>query len=315
MWVRGDHVFQSRQQFLGIFFSLLAGIFLGSAVAVARYAYDGGASGIVVAGVRTTLMTFGIGIIMLLAGKSLALPREIVPVAIFNGVLMSMMTYGNIGAVEFISVGLTALLFFTFPIIIAVIVTIFRLEPASPLKLFAILLAFVGLAMMLGASAGDADWRGVALALAAAVATAIYGVLTARFFGKINVFVMTFHFSWTALIVLGLIALFFVEVRFPTTSGGWAGVMGVAVLQASAMPMYLYALSRIGALTASMFTNIQPVTSIFEAWVLFDEVLGLLQALGGAIVLGSIALMQWSDMRRHRAGLTKPIPKDQIPPA
>jgi drug/metabolite transporter (DMT)-like permease len=285
----------------GIALSLLAGVFLGSAVAVARYAYDGGASGIFVAGVRTTLMTFGIALVMLAAGHSLALPRKLIPVALFNGALMSMMTYGNIGAVEFISVGLTALLFFTFPIIIAVIVTVFRIEPANTAKLFAIILAFAGLILMLGSSVGDADWRGVSLALAAAVCTAINGVLVARFFREINAFVITFHFSWTALIMIVLIGIFFAEVRMPTTDGGWAGVAGVAVLQASAMPMYLYALSRIGALKAGMFTNVQPVTSIFEAWWWFDEVLGTLQALGGAIVLGSIGLMQWADIRRRRA--------------
>lgn len=295
--------------------SLLAGVFLGSAVAVARYAYEGGASGIVVAGVRTTLMTTAIALGMLLAGRSLALPRELVPVALLNGALMSIMTYGNIGAVEFISVGLTALLFFTFPIIIAVIVTVFRLEPASPMKLFAILLAFCGLVMMLGASAGDADWRGVTLALAAAVCTAVNGVLVARFFGRINAFVITFHFSWTALIMLVLIGIFFAEVRFPTTQGGWAGVAGVAVLQASAMPMYLFALSRIGALKTGMVTNVQPVTSIFEAWWWFDEVLGVLQALGGALVLGAIGLMQWADIRRNRAALTAQAAPDEMPPA
>ncbi|WP_417520111.1 DMT family transporter [Minwuia sp.] len=315
-WAFGEgRIIDRRTQLFGIGLALLAGIFLGSAVAVARFAYDGGASGIVVAGVRTVLMTFGIALVMTLAGRSLALPRELLPVALFNGALMSMMTYGNIGAVEFISVGLTALLFFTFPIIIAVIVTVFRIEPASPAKLFAILLAFFGLVLMLGSSAGDADWRGVALALAAAVCTAVNGVLVARHFGRINAFVITFHFSWTALIVLVLIGLLFAEVRFPTTDGGWAGVAGVAVLQASAMPMYLYALSRIGALKAGMFTNVQPVTSIFEAWVLFDEVLSLLQALGGAIVLGSIGLMQWADIRRKRQSLTTAVAADQMPAA
>jgi len=290
-------------------------VFLGSAVAVARYAYEGGASGIFVAGVRTTLMTFGIAIVMLAMGRSLRLPRELVPVALFNGALMSIMTYGNIGAVEFISVGLTALLFFTFPIIIAVIVTVFRIEPSSPVKLFTILLAFSGLVLMLGSSVGDADWRGVGLALAAAFCTAVNGVLVARYFGKVNAFVITFHFSWTALIMIVLYGLLFVEVRAPTTAGGWAGTLGVAVLQASAMPMYLYALSRIGALKAGMFTNIQPVTSIFEAWWWFDEVLGALQALGGAIVLGSIGLMQWADVRRRRASLTTATAADQMPAA
>ncbi|WP_416897274.1 MAG: DMT family transporter [Minwuia sp.] len=284
-------------------------------MAVARYAYDGGASGIVVAGCRTTLMTAAIALGMTLAGRSLRLPRKLMPLALFNGLLMSAMTYGNIGAVEFISVGLAALLFFTFPIIIAVIVTVLRIEPAHPVKLFAILLAFFGLAMMLGASVGDADWRGVVFSLVAAVCTAINGVLVARHFREVNAFVITFHFSWTALIVLVVIGIFFAEVRFPVTTGGWAGVAGVAVLQASAMPMYLYALSRIGALKAGMFTNVQPVVSIFEAWVLFDEVLGALQALGGALVLGSIGLMQWADVRRRRLSLTTATAADQMPPA
>jgi len=305
---------KDRTEITGLALALLAGVFLGSAVAVARFAYDGGASGIVVASVRSILMTALMAGLLLLNGRSLALPRKLVPLALFNGLLMSAMTYGNIGAVEFISVGLAALLFFTFPVIIAVIVTVLRIEPTSPLKLFSIVFAFVGLAMMLGSSVGDSDWRGVVFSLVAAFATAINAVLVARFFREINVFLMTFHFSWTALTVLVLIGIFLADVRFPVTAGGWGGVFGVAALQASAMPMYLYSISRIGALKSGMATNVQPLVSIGEAWVLFDEILGALQALGGVLVLGSILLMQWADMRLRRRSLTFVPAPDQMPP-
>ncbi|MDF1722837.1 MAG: DMT family transporter [Minwuia sp.] len=306
---------KDRTELTGMLLALLAGVFLGSAVAVARFAYDDGASGIVVAGVRTILMTTAIGIWLLVSGTGLALPRKLVPVAMFNGLLMSAMTYGNIGAVEFISVGLAALLFFTFPVIIAVLVTVLRIEPTSPLKLFSIVFAFVGLALMLGSSVGDSDWRGVVFSLVAAFATAINAILVARFFRQTNVFLMTFHFSWTALVVLALIGIFLAEVRLPNGPSGWGGVIGVAVLQASAMPMYLYSISRIGALKAGMATNVQPVTSIAEAWVLFDEVLSALQAFGGVLVLGGIILMQWADMRLRRQSLTSAPAPDQMPPA
>lgn len=302
-----------RIQIVGLALALLAGVFLGSAVAVARFAYDGGASGVVVAATRTTLMITCIAIGLLVTGRTLRLPPGLMKLAVLNGVLMTAMTYGNIGAVEFISVGLAALLFFTFPILIAVIVTVFRIEPANPMKLFCIVLAFTGLAMMLGASVGDADWRGVAFSLVAAVATAINAVLVARHFGRVNVFVMTFHFGWISLVVLAVIGLTLADVRLPETPGGWGGLFGVAVLQGSAMPMYLFAISRIGALKAGMFTNIQPVTSIVEAWILFGELLGLLQALGGLLVLGSIGLMQWADLRRRRR-LTEVPKADQMPP-
>ena len=305
---------KDRTEITGLALALLAGVFLGSAVAVARFAYEGGASGIVVASFRSILMTALMVGFILYRGGGFRLPRKLVPLAMFNGVLMSAMTYGNIGAVEFISVGLAALLFFTFPVIIAVIVTVLRIEPTSPLKLFSIVFAFVGLALMLGSSVGDSDWRGVVFSLVAAFATATNAVLVARFFREVNVFLMTFHFSWTALLVLILIGTFVADVRFPETPGGWGGVFGVAVLQASAMPMYLWSISHIGALKSGMATNIQPLTSIGEAWVLFDEVLGALQALGGFLVLGSILLMQWADMRLRRRSLTSaPVP-DQMPP-
>lgn len=305
---------RDRTELAGFALALLAGTFLGSAVAVSRYAYDAGASGIVVAGVRTTLMTFAIAFGLTLTGRSLLLDRRLLPLATLNGVLMAGMTYGNIGAVEFISVGLAALLFFTFPVLIAVIVTVLRLEPSSPWKLFAIVLAFTGLALMLGGSIGDSDWRGVVFSLVAAVATATNAVLVARFFARADVFVMTFNFSAVSLVVLVLIGLFAAEVRWPETEAGWAGTIGVAVLQASAMPMYLYAISRIGALKAGMVTNIQPVVSITEAWVLFGELLGALQAAGGALVLAGITVMQWTDARRRRQSLTLSTPADQMPP-
>jgi len=305
---------KDRTEITGLALALLAGVFLGSAVAVARFAYEGGASGIVVASVRSILMTSLMAGFILYRGSGFGLPRKLVPLAMFNGVLMSAMTYGNIGAVEFISVGLAALLFFTFPVIIAVIVTVLRIEPTSPLKLFSIVFAFVGLALMLGSSVGESDWRGVVFSLVAAFATATNAVLVARFFREVNVFLMTFHFSWTALLVLVLIGIFVADVRFPETPGGWGGVFGVAVLQASAMPMYLWSISRIGALKAGMATNIQPLTSIGEAWVLFDELLGALQALGGVLVLGSILLMQWADMRLRRRSLTSAPAPDQMPP-
>jgi len=82
-----------------------------------------------------------------------------------------------------------------------------------------------------------------------------------------------------------LVVIFVMEMRMPTNAVGWSGMVGVAVLQAIGAPLYLFAIAKVGALKTGMATNIQPVTAIFEAWVLFDEVLGALQALGGALVL------------------------------
>ena len=286
-----------RSQAIGLFAALLAGVLFGTAVAVSRYAYDAGASGILVAGFRSIIVVVVLAAVVKVAGHSWSLPRSLILLVISNGILMAVMTYGNIGAVEFISVGLASLLFFTFPVIIAVLVIILRIERVSLAKLIAIGLAFAGIAAMLGASVGNVDWRGTAFSLVAALATAVNAIMIARYFTRVNILVATLHLSIVALITLVLIAAFVAEVRLPSTPGGWWGVIGVAVFQAAGTPLYMVALARIGALKAGMATNIQPVTAIFEAWVLFGEVLSVLQALGGAMVLIGIALMQWIDLR------------------
>ena len=96
----------------------------------------------------------------------------------------------------------------------------------------------------------------------------------------------------------------------PSGCRGWWGVVGVAVFQAAGTPLYMVALARIGALKAGMVTNIQPVTAIFEAWVLFGEVLSALQAIGGAMVLIGIGLMQWIDLHGRTSVITQITPPD-----
>lgn len=288
---------QSREEFNGLALALLCGVILGTAVTVSRFAYDGGASGIVVAVCRSAVMSSALFIVVKLMRRSLRLPRKLIALCLINGVLMGVMTYGNIGAVEFISVGLAALLFFTFPAIIAVFVIVLRIEHVTPLKALALGIAFFGLAIMLDASLGNVDGRGVALSLMGACATAVNAILVGRYFKQVDPFVISLYFSAVAFVFLLFLALTVAEVRLPVTPGGWGGILGVALLQSVGTPLYFAAIGKIGALKTGIVTNIQPVTSIFEAWALFDEVLALLQALGGAIVLLSIAFMQWADLR------------------
>jgi len=288
---------QSREEFNGLALALLCGVILGTAVTVSRFAYDGGASGIVVAVCRSAVMSSALFVVVKLMRRSLRLPRKLIALCLVNGVLMGVMTYGNIGAIEFISVGFAALLFFTFPAIIAVLVIVLRIEHVTALKALALGIAFFGLAIMFGASLGNVDHRGVVLSLMGACVTAVNAILVGRYFKQVDPFVISLYFSAVAFVLLLFLALTVAVVRLPVTPGGWGGILGVALLQSVGTPLYFAAIGKIGALKTGIVTNIQPVTSIFEAWALFDEVLGLLQALGGAIVLLSIAFMQWADLR------------------
>ncbi len=285
----------------GLVLAALAAAMLGLAIAVSRYAYDGGTNGLTVATCRGLLLLLGLWLFCLASRRRMRLAFADWLHCAGLGVLMSMMFYGNVGAVEFIDVGLSALLFFTFPPMIAVIDVVVLREAVPWPKLLAVIVAFAGLAMMLGVSVDSADWRGLALALGAAVAAAWNAVWLGRRTRHLDTVVVTLHMAAVAALTLVVLTLVNDSLQWPTASIGWFGLAGVVVLQCAGVPMYVVAIRMIGALRCGMVTNVQPVVSIVAAFLLFGEVLGPLELAGGVLVLGGIFLMQWHDGRQRRS--------------
>ena len=281
----------------GTALTLLSAVGFGLAVAVARYAYEGGSNGLTVVAVRSVVLVAGLFVYCRATGRSLALQRADRRRCAGFGLLMAMGFYGNVGAVEYISIGLTALLFFTFPPLIVLIQTVLDRAWPAPAKVAALAMAFAGLAMMLGASLGASDPYGVALVLGAAVAVALNSVGIVRLVSHVDPLVATFHMAVSTAVVLVALTLLTGSLKWPVSGTGWAGMLGVVVLQCGALPLYYVSIARIGALKAAMVANLQPVTSIVAARAFFGELLGAAQLAGGAMVLAGILLMQWHDAR------------------
>ena len=281
----------------GTALALLSAIGLGLAVAVSRYAYEGGANGLTVGAVRSLVLLAGLFVYCRATGRSLGLRRSDRRCCMVLGLMMAMGFYGNVGAVEYIPIGLTALLFFTFPPLIALIQAVLDRTWPAPAKVVALAAAFAGLATMLGASLGASNPRGVAMALGAAVAVAVNSVGIVRLLSHVNPLVAMFHMAITAAAVLVGLALATGSVQWPVSGTGWAGMFGVVALQCASLPLYFVAIARIGALKSAMLANVQPVTSIVAARALFGELLGAAQLAGGAMVLAGIMLMQRHDAR------------------
>ena len=284
----------------GVLLGLVAASALGLAVAISRFAYEGGTNGETVATCRALAVAAWVLLYCRLSGRRLRLPRLLWLNCLGLGALTSLMFFGNVGAVEYIPVALVALLFFTYPPMIALINVVFVRERLSPTSFAAVAVAFLGLALMLGVSVEAVDWRGVALALGAAVATAWNAVWLARRVAHLDPFVITFHMAVVAAVMLLALSAGGGFFDFPDTRVGWAGLLGVVVLQGGAVPLYFISLARIGALRSGVITNLQPVVSIVAAYVFFGELLSPLQAIGGAMVLGGIVIMQWSGGRTGR---------------
>lgn len=270
---------------------------LGMAVAVARLAFEGGTNGVSVAVLRAWLLVAMIGVFCLATGRGLKLPWRLWMHCLWLGLLMSVMFYGNIAAVQFIPIGLAALLFYTFPPMVAVGNAMVERRVPDARRFFALMVSFSGLALMLGVSLDAVHPIGVMLSLAAAVTTAINVVGSAKILPQGDRWVMFWHMAFIAASTLLIVGVGRDALILPVTPLGLGGMLGVAVVQAASIPLFYVALAAIGPERSSMLNNLQPVVSILGAYLIFGELLTPLQFAGAALVLGGIALMQWFAMR------------------
>ncbi len=281
----------------GYVYAITASVGLGAAVALSRAAYDGGTDPLSVSTARAIFGAVLVGAICLATGRSLRVPRRLWSHLIFLGLLIGYMFYGNIGAVKYIPVGMGALLFFVYPPLVAIIVSVLDQKRIGFWKAVALSTSFFGLALMLGVDFTAHDWRGVVLALAAGIGCAINAVWIARVMRGMDMLVMTFYMTAIGGVGLILATLGTGGLTMPTSREGWFGALGVVILQGCSIPFFYASIPRIGPEKAAMLNNLQPVTSIVLAYVLFAQALSPAQIFGGTMVLGGILLMQWQDRR------------------
>ena len=282
---------------VGIAFALAAAMGFGLAIAVSRFAYEGGTNGFTVASLRSCVATLVVFALCVMTGRSVRVTRREWLHLSGLGVLLSVLFYGNVGAVEYISVGLTALLLFTYPTMIGTMEAVLARTVPAPAKVVALATAFAGMFLMLGGSFGSSHPLGIALVLAAAVATASNAVWYSRAVRHVDIIVATLHMTIAATVTILVVSALNGSFVLPVDAAGWGGLLGVVALQSGLAPVYFAGIARIGALKSGMLANIQPVTSIVAAFLLFGEWLTPVQLLGGAMVIAGILIMQRHDVR------------------
>ena len=104
--------------------------------------------------------------------------------------------------------------------------------------------------------------------------------------------------SFTAL------AFFQGELAFPRSGGGWAVVLGLALIPTMiAISLFLAGLPRIGAARSALLSTWEPVVTVLLAVALFGDSLSGVQLAGGVLILAAAVLVVQSRGTRAAAGV------------
>ena len=289
----------------GILFALASAVCFGGITPLAAVAYDDGTTALAVLFLRSAFGILVFAIAALLFGLRLKITWKawlaLLPVS-FSWLIGS---FGYLGAVHYLPVGLAAILFFTFPVIVAVASWVIERRQPRMIELSLVLLAFAGLVLAIGPSFTGLHPLGLLLAMiGAAGAAGIF--LTGRYaMARTSQLVALAHVNTiNALGALGLglafSALTFPQGDFPL-AGGWPVLIAATGLFAFAVFFQFGAIHNVGASRAAMYFNLEPVVTLTIAMLILGERLSPLQFLGGAMVIAALFLFSWQS-RRLRDG-------------
>ncbi len=298
VWVRNSELSSeavskagiARTVAVGRLLGLFAAIVLGLNTTFARLAYDAGSNPVTVLGSRFLACTLAIGIAVVLLGRPTVIPRgSRLPTLSVTAIWFIGPTC-YLWSVVFLPVGLAALLFYTFPLIVAAISHFQEGARLGPMRVGAFLLAFTGLVIALSPSLSDLDWRGITLASVAAVTTAVTFILSRRLVSELGVFTFTMYISAGSVILIMGVILLVGGIALPQNTIGWTGLSGAAFGFVVGILAMFTAIKHVGSAAAAMLLNIEPLISILAAALVLGERLTMLQLTGAIMVVSALIL-------------------------
>lgn len=307
----------------GIGFTVLAASLFGLNTISARLAFEGGTDAVTGNATRfafTLLVLFAW--LALKRGRATLAPRQRLA-GLALGIPFALCSFGYLGSIQYIPVSIAVLVLYSYPVLVGLIARVVEREPLGGMRVAALVLAFLGLALALDAQAAALpDWRGLALAALAAAAFSVMIVGGGRLMREADRAQLNLHLMMSASVVL-VVALFAGGgPSWPKTEGGWLAFAALLVTFAAAQIALIAGLGRAGPVLTAAVMNLEPVITILLAMLLVGERMTLLQISGAAMVVLAIFLM--GSRRRHsgailcatqnggRDGRRRPTP---VPPA
>jgi drug/metabolite transporter (DMT)-like permease len=76
------------------------------------------------------------------------------------------------------------------------------------------------------------------------------------------------------------------------TPAGWGWIAALAAISTvAAISLFFAGLRRVGPTTASILATMEPLTTVLLAFLVFGETLGIVQSVGGALVLAAVVTL------------------------
>jgi drug/metabolite transporter (DMT)-like permease len=228
--------------------------------------------------------------------------RSLIGLAIMGGAGYVGQSASYFSALHFIPVSTTALLLYTFPVVVTLLARLLFGEPLGWAKIVAVGLAFLGTMLVVEAQLKAAPPIGIILGLTSAAIYSGYILYGSRLLPGIPPVSATATIATAAAIVWSGVAATSGQLAVNWTLSRFGLLAGFAVV-GTTIPVlaFILGLRLVGASRAAILSTFEPASSVLLAVLILGEGANPIQYLGGAFILASVVVLEGQGWRASRA--------------
>jgi drug/metabolite transporter (DMT)-like permease len=267
----------------------------GINIPAARVAGLGGVNGSNLAAQRSFLFVILLAAAIALMGRSFRIQFGESRRIILLGLCAGLVAICYLSSLTYVPVAMAVTVFYTFPLILLLAAPFTGGGRITGWRMVAFAIAFTGIVIAVGPSLEGLDWRGLALALIAAFASAAMFTLTSTL--KQDRIILLFWIQVSACLVLVPTAVLTGMPTLDTIGGVWLAVALSALGFYIGFVCQFTAAPHLKPATIGLLFLIEPVVAIISAAVFLGETLKPLQYAGVALVIAGLAIDIWKQQQ------------------
>jgi drug/metabolite transporter (DMT)-like permease len=233
-------------------------------------------------------------------GRLRSIPNQrILQLLVIGGIGQALITYLSLYALEFISVGPLAFLFYTYPAWVALLAAVRKTERLTPIRVLALSLALIGVTVMVGTSATERlNPTGVLLALASALLYSVYLPSLEHLQRDIPALVSTFFLVAGAAVSFILGALITGRLYLPVGLTVWSNIFLLGLVSTViAFSTLIKGLSVLGPVRTAIIATVEPFFTALLGFAVLGNQLSVTTLIGGVLIAAAVLLIQRSTTR------------------
>ncbi|NLO46059.1 MAG: EamA family transporter [Clostridiales bacterium] len=208
--------------------------------------------------------------------------------------------------------GIATMFHFSYPIFVAVLMSVIYKEKLSRKTVAAIIAAVLGMALMADIK-GDFSPVGTIFALISGLTLAIYIIAAKKSaFSVLHPMKIVFYSSLVSTIFLAATQLAGRNINLPSNTSDWVRIVVISLLCTVASHSLLaYGIQKLGATTGAIISMSEPLVSVAAGAVIINEIPSARVQAGCALVLAALVVLILSNSKKEKAGKEE-LKKEEI---